>query len=163
MSQRSHHDSFGMRPRCSFLRTLWSVVYRHVSSANMTRWIPRVSEGSILYKLCTVGDRTELNVTSARLSWTVDVYPSAKTLNVLSEMNELIILKLKLGQLVQRSMVPYNVKGFFDIQEHRSSRKTVTEIQGRVLPKPTYWNVVLWRARKPNWSSLLRALGLFLE
>jgi hypothetical protein len=84
-------------PRWSFLRTkpsLRSAAYRLVSSAKRAGFLPTIWRVSFMYKLYSVGDRTEPCGTPAFKSLGIDILPSTETLNFLCERNELSLIRL---------------------------------------------------------------------
>jgi len=70
------------------IASLRSVAYIHVSSAKRASWTPGVWGVSFIYKLYSVGARTEPCGTPAFISLGVDSSPSTETLNFWWDRNE---------------------------------------------------------------------------
>jgi hypothetical protein len=116
-----------------------------------------------MYILKRVGDRTEPYGIPACISLGVDISPSAETLNFRCERKEPIsLIKLvenyNFDNLYSRP-VCRGVKGFFDVQEHRSQDILLLKLRVTWSVSLIPCSVVLCRARKPNWPALSRHLS----
>jgi hypothetical protein len=86
-----------------------------------------------VYKLYSVGDKTESCGTPAFISLSIDILPSTKTLNFLSERDELIrLIRLDENSILNNLYSKpgcHKVSKAFSIQEYRSCRHVIVQIK----------------------------------
>jgi hypothetical protein len=135
---------------------------RQVSSAKWARLTPCVW-ASYIYMLKSVGERTETCGTPACITLGVGISPSTETLNFLWERKE----PMSLIRLVENFNLDslYSKLGCHVVSKAFSMSKNTAAVHSLLLKLRVTWsvsliycNVLLWRARKPNWLALSRPL-----